>query len=89
MGADVAQQFLSAGLVDEPLFPGAREAIEQLSDAGMLLGVATGKSTSDLEDKRDVHPERLSGGQQQRVALPPFRLQRRTDVIREIGRAHV
>lgn len=36
------------GLADEPLFDGVAEAIEQLADAGWLLGVATGKSDRGL-----------------------------------------
>lgn len=34
---------------DEPLYPGAREAIEALTGASVLLGVATGKSRRGLE----------------------------------------
>jgi phosphoglycolate phosphatase len=33
----------------EPLYPGAREAIAQLEEAGCLLGVATGKSQRGLQ----------------------------------------
>ncbi len=35
---------------EEPLFPGAREAIEDLVEAGWLLGVATGKSSRGLAE---------------------------------------
>jgi phosphoglycolate phosphatase len=31
------------GVHEEPLFPGIREVLETLEDAGLLLGVATGK----------------------------------------------
>lgn len=42
----------------EPLYPGAREAILQLVEAGYLLGVATGKSRRGLIavlEKHDLH----------------------------------
>lgn len=38
------------GVHEEPLFPGAREAIEGLAAAGWLLGVATGKSSRGLAE---------------------------------------
>ena len=37
-----------AGRVDEPLYPGAAEALAALADCGWLLGVATGKSRRGL-----------------------------------------
>jgi phosphoglycolate phosphatase len=36
------------GPEDEPLFPGVREAVEQLNRAGVLLGIATGKGRRGL-----------------------------------------
>lgn len=39
----------------EPLFPGIREALESLSNAGYLLGVATGKSRVGLAATLAVH----------------------------------
>jgi phosphoglycolate phosphatase len=44
-----------AGMVDEPLYPGAREAVEALADAGMMLGVATGKSDRGLAKCLETH----------------------------------
>jgi phosphoglycolate phosphatase len=38
----------NGGLVDEPLYPGTREIIEQLTRDGHFLGVATGKSDRGL-----------------------------------------
>lgn len=45
------QAFLSLrerGPEDEPLFPGVREAVEELNRAGILMGVATGKGRRGL-----------------------------------------
>jgi len=39
----------------EPLFPGVREALEALSGAGYLLGVATGKSRRGLDSTLNLH----------------------------------
>jgi phosphoglycolate phosphatase len=39
----------------EPLFPGAREALAALADAGYLLGVATGKSQRGLASTLKLH----------------------------------
>lgn len=39
----------------EPLFPGVRETLEALSDAGYLLGVATGKSQRGLNSTLNLH----------------------------------
>lgn len=39
----------------EPLFPGVREALEALSGAGYLLGVATGKSQRGLNSTLNLH----------------------------------
>ncbi|MEN3976189.1 HAD-IA family hydrolase [Emcibacter sp. SYSU 3D8] len=39
----------------EPLFPGVREALETLSGAGYLLGVATGKSRRGLASTLKLH----------------------------------
>jgi len=42
------QQMRATDTLDEPLFPGALEVIDELSGAGWLLGVATGKSYRGL-----------------------------------------
>lgn len=39
----------------EPLYEGIREAIIELSDSGILLGVATGKSSRGLKSTLEVH----------------------------------
>src|SRR5690606_31510384 len=39
----------------EPLYPGAREAILDLAEAGYLLGIATGKSRRGLVAVLDHH----------------------------------
>jgi phosphoglycolate phosphatase len=39
----------------EPLFPGVREALEALANAGYLLGVATGKSQRGLASTLNLH----------------------------------
>lgn len=42
----------------EPLYPGARETVERLCDAGWILGVATGKARRGLDivfDHHDLH----------------------------------
>ena len=43
------------GVNEEPLFPGMRQALEALEDAGLLLGVATGKSRRGLVATLDSH----------------------------------
>ncbi|EWY39849.1 HAD family hydrolase [Skermanella stibiiresistens SB22] len=43
------------GVHDEPLFPGIREALAAIEDAGLLLGVATGKSRRGLVATLDHH----------------------------------
>lgn len=52
LAEDYKRQFRAmrtgGGLADEPLFEGVRDALEQLADAGWLLGVATGKSDRGL-----------------------------------------
>jgi len=40
---------------EEPLFPGAREALQSLLDAGWLLGLATGKSRRGVWRMFDEH----------------------------------
>lgn len=42
------QKMRATQTLEEPLFPGTREVIEELSAAGWLLGVATGKSYHGL-----------------------------------------
>lgn len=44
-----------AGRFEEPLFPGVREALEALTGAGCVLGVATGKSRRGLDSVLDRH----------------------------------
>ncbi|MEO0034496.1 MAG: hypothetical protein RLZZ501_519 [Pseudomonadota bacterium] len=39
----------------DPLFPGAREALDRLEDEGWLLGLATGKSRRGVEAMLDAH----------------------------------
>lgn len=41
--------------VHEPLYPGAREAIETLDDKGWLLGIATGKGRRGLDNTLNTH----------------------------------
>jgi phosphoglycolate phosphatase len=41
--------YLTADKTPSPLFPGARETLEQLNEAGYLLAVATGKGRAGLE----------------------------------------
>jgi phosphoglycolate phosphatase len=43
------------GAMLEPLFDGIREAIDELSTAGHLLGVATGKGSRGLRHTLDLH----------------------------------
>ena len=45
----------TAGDLQEPLFPGARETIEKLDAAGALLGIATGKSRRGLMHALERH----------------------------------
>lgn len=40
---------------EEPLFPGVREALDDLDAAGWLLGLATGKSRRGVESMLDSH----------------------------------
>lgn len=40
---------------DDPLFPGALEALDQLEKDGWLLGLATGKSRRGVESMLDTH----------------------------------
>lgn len=49
------QRLRGQGLVDEPLFPGAREALRALHAAGHVLGVATGKSDRGLASCLEHH----------------------------------
>lgn len=43
------------GAFEEPLFPGARKAIEHLSESGCVLGIATGKSLNGLRNTLASH----------------------------------
>lgn len=43
------------GLHDEPLFPGCREALDTLAEAGFILAVATGKGRRGLEATLEKH----------------------------------
>lgn len=45
----------AAGASAEPLFPGMREALDDLAAAGFLLGVATGKGSRGLRHTLSVH----------------------------------
>ena len=45
----------TAGLVNEPLFPGTREVLTSLEDKGFLLGIATGKSMRGLKATLSAH----------------------------------
>lgn len=45
---DVFMRRRLAGPVDEPLFPGARELLDELQGRGLLLGIATGKAMRGL-----------------------------------------
>lgn len=40
---------------EEPLFPGVREALDELEAAGWLLGLATGKSQRGVQSMLDSH----------------------------------
>ena len=45
----------TAGLVNEPLFPGTKEVLAALQDKGFLLGIATGKSMRGLKATLSAH----------------------------------
>ena len=49
------QDLRAQGLVNDPLYPGARETIERLNALGWILGVATGKSHRGLMATLDRH----------------------------------
>lgn len=51
----IFQTLRGEGRVSEPLYPGAREALESLAGAGILLGLATGKSDRGLAHCLDTH----------------------------------
>lgn len=51
----VSSRFRAQGAFFEPLFPGARETIGALSDAGCVLGIATGKSLNGLRNTLSEH----------------------------------
>jgi phosphoglycolate phosphatase len=46
----VSSRIRGQGAFEEPLFPGARAAIEHLSESGCVLGIATGKSLRGLRN---------------------------------------
>jgi phosphoglycolate phosphatase len=53
------QRLRGQGLVEEPLYDGVAELIEELEDNGWLLGIATGKSDRGLKlclDRHGLHP---------------------------------
>lgn len=49
------QEMRSQGGLDEPLYPGTVEVLDQLADADWLLGVATGKSHRGLVGTLEKH----------------------------------
>ena len=51
----VATRVRAAGKFTEPLYPGAREAMQHLSEEGCVLGVATGKSLRGLRETLAGH----------------------------------
>lgn len=51
----VSSRIRAEGAFEEPMFPGARNAIEGLSDAGCVLGIATGKSSGGLRNTLAAH----------------------------------
>ncbi|MBL6946436.1 MAG: HAD-IA family hydrolase [Rhodospirillales bacterium] len=44
------------GTLQEPLYPGALEVLEDLENAGWLLGISTGKSRRGLNSVLKIHP---------------------------------
>lgn len=52
---DVFMRRRLAGPVEEPLFPGARELLEELRGRGLLLGIATGKAMRGLRHLLAAH----------------------------------
>ena len=48
---DLRRQYEDA----EPLFPGTREVLERLRDAGAIIGMATGKSRRGVDHILDLH----------------------------------
>ena len=51
----VSSRIRTQGAFEEPLFPGARAAIELLSESGCVLGIATGKSLRGLRNTLASH----------------------------------
>lgn len=51
----VSSRIRAEGTFDEPMFPGAQSAIEGLSEAGCVLGIATGKSLNGLRNTLAAH----------------------------------
>jgi phosphoglycolate phosphatase len=52
---DVFMRRRLAGPVDEPLFPGTREILDELQGRGLLLGIATGKAMRGLRHVLATH----------------------------------
>jgi len=53
--SDAWQELRRQGALDDPLYPGAVDALNALRDGGWLLGVATGKSHRGLVDTLELH----------------------------------
>jgi phosphoglycolate phosphatase len=51
----ISSRLRAEGAFEEPLYPGARAAIEELSGAGCVLGIATGKSLRGLRNTLVAH----------------------------------
>lgn len=51
----VSSRIRAEGTFEEPMFPGARSAIEELSATGCILGIATGKSSGGLRNTLVAH----------------------------------
>ena len=51
----VSTRIRGLGTFGEPLYPGAREAVQSLSNAGCVLGIATGKSLRGVRETLAKH----------------------------------
>ncbi len=49
------QDMRARNLIDEPMFPGARETLERLNQPEICLGIATGKSRRGLVSSLERH----------------------------------